>query len=1273
MPTNDNLTIEQQIQSQRKQIEEQEKQIYPVTTKRISFIPREVRESRRQAGAELGEFASKFETQVAEQMPEQARPEYLENAYQKAVNRIKPQIDRLETAIEDRQDKIKTLQERQRQSTGKDWDNIQNQIESITEQIDSLDAKRDSLKGSLEGSKADVVKKVLSGEAESRADYEVQKISAQQERRALTQQYIKSEQAKGNLIIKDEYGNIVGALAKTDLPENYSYYVKDGTIKSQDLERVQKIETQLYERDKAEYDRIQKVLPTSAPGFVTYDGKVLEPGTFTTTLNPQRVVDTQTGQTVAGYSTQVMINPATGKVIDDIEKYYKENKIPTDTSKVMSESERMAKIVEGTYKFSGAEAKQLGEISSKIMPSLTLQEKAASYVQTGFNELKDIIKGVPQVAIQAFDAAKGGAYLLVGQDKKLYVNEKDLNKFYKFAQDKLGYRYPYLIEDIGKHYINPYTYKVAKVATIGMSLLPGGQLAAGLTSSAIYGQESLYKGGSNANILSSILVGGASTYLFGKGRLSTKAALALEYNKINSITDPMIDNKTKLANIKDVAITLGISAATSFGLGAGMKLSEDALTAMGYKVLAKILASRGPQGYKIIRNIAGLSLVGAGKATKFGVETYFKSQMIGAGYETTRALETKNMEKFSLNAAELVGGLAFIPGEYIGKKAFDIGSFLTGTKVPTRIEYLTVKKAPSAIQAEIQTSAGDIYVYRRGPIKTGFQFEPRLDKYLSKTIKQPTPSVFFRTEETIGVKGGKIYPALSVPSFVQPPSYTEMFFNNLRISKGNLFRKIISSFAETPVLSDVLAVGRYKVKPLPTELKNKMLNEYATTGKLSKSTQKELLKYDSTISDKLREFSFFEEQEAVFRKTMQMNQNVKIGFTRRTDGTLLPVLYEKTTLKPRLNTLLNKKIITEQDAKFIQRQYNMWQKYKEKYVLPKEHAVKHAQAVSSNIRKIINVYPEFHSYLIKKYGSLEKAVKNLELAAKFHDIGKTSESSREYGVPHGKKFYQVWKSKLLPSEAQVLPKSLAKAIKTHETIAGTKLGVYGPKYLLGEFIEAYTPEQKILATADRLDLMRYGMDVKGYRLPLSDALRRLGLDKNYVKKEPIAEKLVKSKEYERLTPKIKPKVYEKYKEERTTPSKYFSLTKYEMPYKKIKSYPKIKTEYKISSEYKTPYTYKMPYVKLSIYKQTPYKYKEPVYKKPSYKVLTPSLTMPSRMLDIEKRKRKPLQQEKLKPRRFQLLPTLAQKVFKEKKTGKELKRTEPLKLSQITGFEVLRI
>ncbi|MCK9430517.1 MAG: HD domain-containing protein [Candidatus Omnitrophica bacterium] len=664
--------------------------------------------------------------------------------------------------------------------------------------------------------------------------------------------------------------------------------------------------------------------------------------------------------------------------------------------------------------------------------------------------------------------------------------------------------------------------------------------------------------------------------------LSTKAALILNTKNINNLVSESTTNKTKLASFKELAFTLGIGALGGAAFGMGARVSEDAITATGAKVLARVLSSGGSKASIISKNIAGLSLKGLGKGTKFTIETYFKKGMYEQGINVIQSLKEKNLYEASKSAADFTGMMIGYPiGAKVGKKGFEV---VTKKYFPSRVEQVgSEKRMPSAIQADILLSKGNIYAYRRGAVQTGGTYEPRLDKYLSGKITEPTAGTFFRFAETKGVKGGEILPDLSMPGFVQPPSYREMFLNNFKNIKVNTFKRLVDAFVKTPVMTDVLSVGKFKTKEIPIELKNKVIKEFATTGKLSKETQKEMLNYNTLISDKVRELSFAEEQEAVFRDALKL-KNIEVGFTRNPQGNLIPVIYEKGTLIPRVSNLLRKRIITEQDAKFIERQYNMWKKFKDDYILPKQHSVAHSKSVMNNVEKIIKVYPEFNNYLIRKYGSLDKAVKEIKRGAEIHDLGKTSETSQEFGTQHGVKISNVYKAGLLPKEYKNIKPEVIQAIRNHESIAGTPRGIYSLRYRIFDLFGRYSIEDKILATADRLDLIRYGMKIDQNRLPLNDVLNRLNI-RNIGKQMEIIE----SKKGRKL---------EEYKK---TPNDYLVRT-----YGKQKYNEQIKYKEKYNpNDYLTNYGYKEKY--------TPREYKKITYTTKEYNpsnYLTPSYTRP---------------------------------------------------------------
>jgi len=558
----------------------------------------------------------------------------------------------------------------------------------------------------------------------------------------------------------------------------------------------------------------------------------------------------------------------------------------------------------------------------------------------------------------------------------------------------------------------------------------------------------------------------------------------------------------KSLTLKETAIESGTALATSFAsaipLGVLMKGVENVATFAGDKLLLKLATTEtGNVAAKTALNVAGVAVKTTGQVGSKFVTGYFVASTVVQGSDIGENLLRRDYSKVAIESAGVVGGFG---GFTVGAKGGDIGTNLalkaTGQYVPSELELPTIKKTPSNIQADILLQKDlELYAYRRGSINTGNLLNPRLDKYLSQEIENPTKQVFFRYAETKGVGGEQIDFVPSIPTFVQPPTYFQMLRENVGKYKGEGVKGHIKGFAETPIVSDALIVKRINTGFEGDEaLREKVVGELAIKGKLPKTVQQEVLQQNTLLSDKLREKSLAEEQELVFREQTNVGRKPQIFFTRNQKGKLIPVVAERGVLSNLDNirtNLLKEKIITEQDAAYIQRNLEMNEKFMDKLIQPKGHTVyDHGTRVRENINKLIDLYPEFKDYFTKKYGSLDIAKEELGKGGLYHDIGKTSESSKEFGRQHGKKAAKVMSAGLFKYDVD---SNVIKAIETHETINPTRLS-YKVKNVLG----SVSPEQKILATADRLELARYGININPKLLPLPDALTRLGLDKDVV-------------------------------------------------------------------------------------------------------------------------------------------------------------------------------
>jgi len=646
---------------------------------------------------------------------------------------------------------------------------------------------------------------------------------------------------------------------------------------------------------------------------------------------------------------------------------------------------------------------------------------------------------------------------------------------------------------------------------------------------------------------------------------------------------------------RDVGISAITGATWGFGLGAGMKFVETPLKMAGKRALIAMGLGTGKKlTTKSLIGVAGAGLIETGKVVERGVKGYFAKEMGKEAFEIGEHISFGEYGRATLKGSEFTGSVAgFVAGAKGAEKVIRGGLVAAGRVPPFRPEK-KLKRRPTPHQIKELTSGERIAIYRRGAIQK--EIKPRKDIYPgpAKTEKQ----IFLRDEPLTKVKGKKAkFTDITVPLFAQPASYGKMFLANIKqFEKKGPFKKYVHAFAETPLVSGMIA-GTIKTKKIPSSLRKKAITEMATRkGGLSKSTQRELEKYDTLISEKTRKWAGAEEEEAALKRVYKVPKKYKVDWVWdiRT-GEFIPVVRKKGMATRDISNiraqLRHRKTITEQDARLIAQQWGLWKEYGVDLVRPRKHAGTHYIGVQKNIGKLIDLYPELHKPLKKKYGTIKKAKEELGRLGPLHDIGKTGETSAEFGTPHGQKVFDVWKRGMLPSDIK-LTKSQAKAIKTHETLETRWTRPSGLMYHAKDFFGMITPEQKLLSTADRLDLARYGMKVDPSRLPLGDVFKRMG------KKEPKREPFIK--DIFRQVKERKKKVIE-YDYRRVgrgigyTGYRYKTLykTPYKAPYKEPYKTP-YKTPYK--APYKAPYglQYGKPY-------KPPYKtpYGTPTYKPPA--------------------------------------------------------------------------
>jgi len=527
-------------------------------------------------------------------------------------------------------------------------------------------------------------------------------------------------------------------------------------------------------------------------------------------------------------------------------------------------------------------------------------------------------------------------------------------------------------------------------------------------------------------------------------------------------------------------------------MGFLMKVGGKGMNIAGKKMLTKVATKK-------IENTAMRSAVNHGgqllKVTGTGgknlITTYFYKDIAGDIFEVTADVKNKKFDNAIRKTAETGGAIGgFIGGAKLGGAAVKGALVATGRYKPT-IPEIVQKKIPADVMARQLLKKGRLVLTRRGVWGTGRGLVPRKDAWADPDIKVPTKGIFWRFDKTLDKKGDAIS---SLPLFTKDKSkYWTMFKKNWEKNKGmGLIKRYIKTTAETPVVDDIMVRRVINIKDIKdTKLRDTIIKEFATTGKLTKATQNQVLKKKLSFSDKNRERGFHDENEFVTRKVVKLQNKKDISWTY--DPILkeyIPVvqnLKEAGRIKNFLTVLRKKKIITKTDAQYIKDNFAIKKKFREKAILPKGHSFNHMKNVKTNIGKLMDKYPQFNKYWKKKYGSVKEAKTQLKKAM-WHDIGKTSESSVEFGTAHGQKVWNVWKAGLLPKGIK-LKKGVAKAIRVHESLDPRKI-----RYKIKNKIGIITPEEKIVATADRLDLARYNIKIDIKKLPLKDAISRLKLD-----------------------------------------------------------------------------------------------------------------------------------------------------------------------------------
>jgi len=580
--------------------------------------------------------------------------------------------------------------------------------------------------------------------------------------------------------------------------------------------------------------------------------------------------------------------------------------------------------------------------------------------------------------------------------------------------------------------------------------------------------------------------------------------------------------------------TAAISGGTGMLMGAAGKFLPDMGKMFNDKIASTIINTERNQGSKAVANLIGITSKTIGKAGGGAIKVYFGYTTGGQVYELGKESFDGNWNKVSMKTTELGSSLL---GFGLGNKAGKLGTKIylksKGLYEPTEIEKIR-KTIPQAQMSKQILNGGDFILSRRGAYQTGEGFKPRLDIWSAKDTENPTKGSFWRFDKT------PIKDSISpLPEFTKTTGgYKKMFLSNWEKYKDLPYKKrLVNTLADTPIMDDVLVRKRLFLEGMKDkELKERIIEEYSTKGKLTKKTQKDLLKYKNNfISDKNREWENHLENEMMIRERVKLDKSPKnkihLSWTTDSKGDLVPVL-ESGKGGSKINRYkrnLNKnyyKAVT--DAQYIKDNYELQNQFKDKMIQPKEHTYSHMNRVKTNMKNLFNKNTQFDDYWKKKYGSKENAWKELKKAM-WHDLAKYGESSKEFGIGHGKAFNRAYRlgNKYLPEELSSMDKRVSKAIKTHEDIDPRKLS-----YKIKDKLGRISPEEKILSTADRMDLARYNIKVDQSRLPLKiENIKNTEKEKNINGKEKNEIKTNKNKEIYKNTREIYDP-YTKYNENR---------------------------------------------------------------------------------------------------------------------------------------------
>jgi hypothetical protein len=362
------------ITEQRAQVEEQAKEglkaAEPVLLpKRVPFTPRKFREEFRLYGEEVkkgvSEFVAGFETQVARFAPLYGKPEYVAKAEAEAKVKIQEEISQLDSKISGYQERIKYYQNkiREKRKQGKDVSGYKESINKYEDKIDVLEDEKRVWEKGLKKEAPSMIKEYFTGYTEKYAEAKGRQEEAKQEYKAALKKYETKLESLSGLSPIDY------AKARAKLPEILQRSLPTTKQYTKQFEEQQKVrDTELKKWEAANPG--EKLVRDASGNVVGVESKLLGDKSFTYESYVKELDRLQkvapipvykniiTGEVSSfkekpsdklwqkGYSTPQ------GKFLEtqeEINRYIKENKIPTTSPEKIKTAEELKSFLEGDY------------------------------------------------------------------------------------------------------------------------------------------------------------------------------------------------------------------------------------------------------------------------------------------------------------------------------------------------------------------------------------------------------------------------------------------------------------------------------------------------------------------------------------------------------------------------------------------------------------------------------------------------------------------------------------------------------------------------------------------------------------------------------------------------------------------------------------------------------------------------------------------------------------------------------------------------------------